>query len=321
MSGLYAGHFALAAGPLNDAEKAFRIIERARGRALADLLRVVPSDDPRPADDERLSAVAGLQLRLMRARTAAERQGLLDDLFEVEQRITMRRTITRAHGRPPLRGGILRGFPTCSGPWRRRRCSSSSCCLSRVPTAWPSARTGSSWCRFLAGSVLSFCRNGCARICRAAARPWAGRAASSMTPLLAPVASNWRDARRLFVVPDGELNLLPFDAVIAANDPTAAGLSVAVAPSARVLALLRTKGEQVSAKRDRPLLAIGGVPYDRMNGRSSGDTARVGSAITGFFDAAMPAKLPTLPRAEAEGADGGEHPWARQRRVCGRCRD
>ena len=74
MSQLYAGHFALAAGPLNDPEKAYRIIERARGRALADILRVVPSDDPRPADDERLRAIAALQLRLMRARTAAERQ-------------------------------------------------------------------------------------------------------------------------------------------------------------------------------------------------------------------------------------------------------
>ena len=31
MSQLYAGHFALAAGPLNNPEKAFRIIERARG--------------------------------------------------------------------------------------------------------------------------------------------------------------------------------------------------------------------------------------------------------------------------------------------------
>ena len=71
MSQLYAGHFALAAGALNDPAKAYRIIERARGRALADILRVVPSSDPRPADDEQLRAVAALQLRLMRARTAS----------------------------------------------------------------------------------------------------------------------------------------------------------------------------------------------------------------------------------------------------------
>jgi tetratricopeptide (TPR) repeat protein len=99
MSQLYAGHFGLAAGRLNDPAKAYRIIERARGRALADILRVVPSDDPRPADDEQLRAVAALQLRLMRARTVAARQRLLDDLFEVEQRATT--TLSNATGTRP----------------------------------------------------------------------------------------------------------------------------------------------------------------------------------------------------------------------------
>jgi len=118
--------------------------------------------------------------------------------------------------------------------------------------------------------------------------------------LLGPVAEHWRGASRLFVVPDGQLHLLPFDTVIAANDQGAGRLSVAVVPSASVLALLRTKAETAPASRDRPLLAIGGVPYDRMTGRGPAGAAPVGSAITGFFDAAMPAKLPTLPRAEAE---------------------
>ena len=118
--------------------------------------------------------------------------------------------------------------------------------------------------------------------------------------MLAPLARQWRGARRLFVVPDGQLHLLPFDAVIAASDQTAGGLSVAVVPSASVLALLRTKGELASAKPDRPLLAIGGVPYERMAGPGSTGAARSASVITGFFDAAMPAKLSTLPRAEAE---------------------
>ena len=36
--------------------------------------------------------------------------------------------------------------------------------------------------------------------------------------MLAPLARQWRGARRLFVVPDGQLHLLPFDAVIAASD-------------------------------------------------------------------------------------------------------
>jgi CHAT domain-containing protein len=118
--------------------------------------------------------------------------------------------------------------------------------------------------------------------------------------MLAPLAPQWRGARRLFIVPDGQLHLLPFDALIAASDQTAGGLSVAIAPSASVLALLRTKSELTYAKVDRPLLAIGGVPYERMTGAGSTGAAPVATVITGFFDAAMPAKLPTLPRAEAE---------------------
>jgi CHAT domain-containing protein len=118
--------------------------------------------------------------------------------------------------------------------------------------------------------------------------------------LLAPVSAHWRKTRRLFVVPDGQLHLLPFDTVIGANDQDAEGLAIAVAPSARVLTLLRTNGELASANHDRALLAIGGVPYEQMASPSATTAVPPGGVITGFFDAAMPAKLPTLPRAEAE---------------------
>ena len=39
MSNLYAGHFRLIADRLNNPAKAYQIVERARGRALADVLR------------------------------------------------------------------------------------------------------------------------------------------------------------------------------------------------------------------------------------------------------------------------------------------
>jgi CHAT domain-containing protein len=300
MSQLYAGHFALAAGPLNDPEKAYRIIERARGRALADILRVVPSDDPRAADDERLRAIAALQLRLMRARTATERQRLLDELLEVEQRVTVM-----------LNGGT--GARTAAVP-RTTDVRVAAVQRTLAPT------------EVLVEFVLLEPRSYCLAITthgvqlvplpgkmrleslskRAREELQAGRGQERTASrelydaLLGPVAAHWRGASRLFVVPDGQLHLLPFDTVISANDQGAGGLSVAVEPSASVLALLRTKAETASATRDRPLLAIGGVPYDRMTGSGPAGAAPAGSTITGFFDAAMPAKLPTLPRAESE---------------------
>jgi hypothetical protein len=45
-SELYAGHFRLAADRLNDPVKAYDIIERARGRTAADVLRALPDDNP-----------------------------------------------------------------------------------------------------------------------------------------------------------------------------------------------------------------------------------------------------------------------------------
>ena len=146
MSQLYAGHFALAAGQLKNLEKAYRIIERARGRALADILRVVPSDNPLPADDDRLSAISALQLRLMRARTAAERQRLLDDLFEVEQRVSV--TLNSGVGTAAARYGApaRRESERCSARWRQGKFCWNSCCLNRVRTAWQLRRKAFSWC-------------------------------------------------------------------------------------------------------------------------------------------------------------------------------
>ena len=169
MSQLYAGHFALAAGQMKNLEKAYRIIERARGRALADILRVVPSDNPLPADDERLSAISTLQLRLMRARTAAERQRLLDDLFEVEQRVSVTLNSGVGNSGSQVRGnGERANRERCSARWRQGKFCWNSCCLNRVRTAWQLRRKAFSWCRSLARRTLRISRNVLVRTCRLA---------------------------------------------------------------------------------------------------------------------------------------------------------
>jgi tetratricopeptide (TPR) repeat protein len=86
-SRIYEGHFRLVADRLKNPVKAYDIIERARGRAAADVLRALPSDAPEnpPAGAAHERMIAQLQIRLMRARAPAERRQLLDQLWEAEQ--------------------------------------------------------------------------------------------------------------------------------------------------------------------------------------------------------------------------------------------
>jgi CHAT domain-containing protein len=111
--------------------------------------------------------------------------------------------------------------------------------------------------------------------------------------VLRPVSA-WQTARRVFIVPDGKLNLVPFDSLA---DSINVRHVVTTVPSANVFFLLRTRHQ--STMPERPLLAIGGVPYDRMFATTPASTRRSGDAV-GLFDAAYPAKLPLLASAQEE---------------------
>jgi CHAT domain-containing protein/tetratricopeptide (TPR) repeat protein len=91
LSDVYLGHFTLAAGKLKDVRKAYQVIERARGRSLSDSLRddrraVLTSSDP-------ISAAANQEINSIQAALLHEiepnrREELLERLFETEQRFT-----------------------------------------------------------------------------------------------------------------------------------------------------------------------------------------------------------------------------------------
>jgi tetratricopeptide (TPR) repeat protein len=90
-SQIYEGHFRLVADRLNDPIKAYDIIERARGRALADVLRTLPANAPAsaPAAAAQERTIARLQLQLMRSQVPRERRQLLEQLWEAEQQPRM----------------------------------------------------------------------------------------------------------------------------------------------------------------------------------------------------------------------------------------
>ena len=80
MSAIYTGHFRLAVDRLRDPGKAYAILERARGRAIADVLRTAPTRQPSasPALVAQARTISQLQGRLMKASRPAQRQELLE---------------------------------------------------------------------------------------------------------------------------------------------------------------------------------------------------------------------------------------------------
>jgi len=89
MSQIYVDHFTLAVDRLEDPSRALEVLERARGRTAADILRArgPVSNTPAVARTAVEREIAGLQIRLMRATSRDERKLLLEKLFEAEQEL------------------------------------------------------------------------------------------------------------------------------------------------------------------------------------------------------------------------------------------
>jgi tetratricopeptide (TPR) repeat protein len=83
MSEIYLGHFNLCVNQLKDTGKAFQVLERARGRTIADNLRSEPVEPSRSGatSSDAEKEIRDLQLALMKAATRNERQGLLSRLW------------------------------------------------------------------------------------------------------------------------------------------------------------------------------------------------------------------------------------------------
>lgn len=294
-SNVYEGHFRLVAERLRDPARAYDVIEKARGRAAADVLRTLPDDQAATSDAAGTAAatISRLQVRLMRARSPSERQRLLDELWEAEQRSKLQ------GAQPSARVAIGdRRVPIRS---LQRHLAAGEVILEYVLIE------PHSYCLFISRGGLHLVRLPSktrieALVDRFVAdlRTAPGRHAVSAGDLhaavLQPVAG-WHTAKRLFIVPDGKLHILPFDALLNLN--AAEDRAVSTVPSANALFLLRTRVERVEA--DRPLFAIGGVPYDRMFGAKSPGTGATRSVDTrGLLDATFPSDLPVLASARAE---------------------
>jgi len=254
MDPIFLGYFALEADQLRNPAKAFRIIEEARGRSIADSLRYPATDKPRLSAS--LSAaekeVSRLQLRLMSA-PAAERKHLLDDLFAMEQKIGL----AEAGARPAWLRQPHRPLP-----------------LSRVESA---LATDEVLLEYVLNEPESYCleiEHSGTRIVKLPGRnqiekqvqmaidetkkpsPNPDAAAIRLyTSVIAPVASVIATKPRIIVVADGSLYDLPFE--VLSSRPGAYLLAshvITYAPSATVYAML---AEEKPPTTPLPVLAIG----------------------------------------------------------------
>jgi CHAT domain-containing protein len=274
LSDVYIGHFELAVRS-RDTAKAYEILERARGRSLADSLRderrIEPLRDPVTLTAQK--DINRIQLALLHETDRASRQHLLDQLFETEQVFT-------PIGRPssPVRAAVTH-FRTAPLAALQSDLHPDEAVLEYV-LAEPR-----SYCIRItrAHSNILVLPDGRQRIEQTidaylaeirAKRPATEAGQRLHAMLLEPVLGH-NDRSRLTVVPDGKLNFLPLDSLVGRD-----GLRileshvVSYCPSGTVLHLMR------SSVRPRNhglrFLGVGDVQYAAANapvsvaGRSQG---------------------------------------------------
>jgi CHAT domain-containing protein len=298
VSQIYLDHFTLAVERLKDPERALEVLERARGRAAADVLRTretfrSASMVARAIERE----IARLQTRLMRSSDREERRQILERLFDVEQELYAakfsRSQRLMERGQPVELATLQKNLRPDELLLEYALGEPRSYALVigdtdiRIITLPERSRIEALVEKYLA-EVRS--------------RKAATQSAKELYSVLLGSVAERRQRPRLIVVPDGKLHLVPFDALVdESGGYVLASQVVTYAPSATVLHLLRSQPESSAASV--PLVAVGDVPYQGGDSlvASSGNAGRSKSAGTtrGLFDL-QAGKLPPLPATAEE---------------------
>jgi CHAT domain-containing protein/Tfp pilus assembly protein PilF len=299
MSETYLNHFELETQQGN-VERALNVLERVRGRTAAALLENKvrlgqnESDDVQALEDE----VSELQLRLMRSDNAEERTGLLDQLVEYERRLEWTRT-DKKESRP---GWFEKPAP--------------------LKVIQASLRPDEVVLEYVLNEPHSYCVWISKKRAGIQALP-AGRQqieeltrkyleemqakdddinlARQLYGVLLGSLPGEASRKRLIVVPDGTLNLLPFDTL---HDLTGALVletrTVSYVPASTVLTVLRTANNTQLSRRT--FLGVGDVPYQNQ-GHVSAKLDKPGTVklrlLRGFSDA-LGTPLYDLPQTREE---------------------
>lgn len=262
---LYSDHFALLVDRLNRPERAFEVIERARGRALVDLLMSKSSTSRRAVETEH--TIARLQLKLKAANSPIQVENIRQEIFLAEQARAVNPDFTILGTRqldPVPIGRIQRTLG--SSEMLLEYVVAEPCSYVIVITADQISITKLTNGRSIAKLVSDY------RVAVQRRTNAKTEARKLYDALLAPIPN--REGKEIYnIVADGCLNLLPFDALInERNQYILESHIVSFVPSSTTLYLLRSK--PLAAKNIGALLAVGNVPYAQ--DQSSTDGTRAG---------------------------------------------
>jgi len=266
MSETYLHHFEMEAREGN-VERALSVLERVRGRTAAALLENKVTFSKSESEDVRAleNEVSELQLRLMRSENAEERTGLLDQLVEYERRLEWTRT-DRKESRPGWfeKPALLKVIQASLRPdevvleYVLSEPHSYCVWISKQRAGIQVLPAGRQRIEELTRKYLEEIR------AKGVDVDLAQQLYGALLGSLPAKATR----ERLIVVPDGVLNLLPFDAL---RDSTGAFLletrTISYAPASTVLTVLRNTKRAQSAQHS--FLGVGDVSYQNQGHISS----------------------------------------------------
>jgi len=253
---LYTKHFALIAEHSGDVSKAFAILEQARGRVMTDLLMSGAKASPEAVAAEH--KIAELRLKLMSAHSNQDITQLRDEIFLAEQS----RSIT-----PEISILKAKEHQTVTLAQLQNSLSEQEAVLEYVvgdPASYCLivTRNGSRIAKLAGKATIS--PTVAAYLKEAKAKHSARAEARTLYQLLLEPISEAQDREQLIIVRDGQLHLVPFDALLNSHDQyVLESQTVDYAPSATSFFLLRTANR--TKHPNEGLLAVGGVPYGRSN--------------------------------------------------------
>jgi len=205
-SDLYAKHFALIAEHLDDAAKAFSVVEQVRGRVMTDLLLSGVQTSPRALEAEK--EIARLRLKLMAAHSDRAVRELRDAIFLAEQSrsVTPEISILRAKERKAVNlAQLQKSLAPSEAILEYIVDDPTSYCL--VITA-DSARIAKLADKRTISPLMT------AYLAEVKAKQPARDEARRLYNALFDAVPEARSKQQLIIVRDGPLHLVPFDALV-----------------------------------------------------------------------------------------------------------
>ena len=268
-SDLYAKHFALIAEHSGNVAKAFAILEQVRGRVMTDLLMSGATTSPEAVAAEH--KIAELRLNLMAAHSNRDIAQLRDAIFLAEQS----RSIS-----PEISILKAKEHQTVTLAQLQNTLSPSEVILEYVvadPASYCLVITRKNYRIAKLAGKGTISPVVAAYLTEVKAKHSASTDARKLFQLLLEPIPEAQNKEQLVIVRDGQLHLVPFDALINRNGRyVVESQTVVYAPSATSFFLLRTEDRPKHANRG--LLAVGGVPYGHSNLQEAALTRGYGEA-------------------------------------------